>query len=211
MEKKKRSKIRDYDFEGDDILRSTPSETQEEVTEILPSQEDTVAEEEKEAESVAAETNEKIEISPEAERKSEIERIFASYPATAELLSQAASLPIDGSTERFMASVEGFARGRGLESDELDRALVLLFGIGAGCLSGALTLEMVETLIKGTDYDRVLAEEIHAAELRGRNANIEARMREISSGDGVPHLESRGTSAAKRNRGIFSLAEDARR
>ena len=110
-----------------------------------------------------------------------------------------------------MASVEGFARGGGLSHQEIDSSLKMLFNIAVSVRNGVPTLDMIEVLMKGISYDQRLEEEVRAAELRGRNANIEARMRTKTAGDGVPHLESRSGGNEKRNRGIFSLAEDARR
>ena len=144
------------------------------------------------------------------EREIRNDILFSSYPLTCEELKQDTDFEVTEGIERLMAMIEGYSCGSGCESVQLDRSLSMLFRIGRGYKSGHLNIEMVEILMKGMDYDRKLAEEVQAAEVRGRNANIEARMRTRGKSDGVPRLESRGADNSKRNRGIFSLAEDAR-
>ena len=182
----KREKTDDFEFEG------AVDSTQENAE--LP-------EPEKEENAVREDDN----------RLSELEQLFGAYPETLTLLTGEQDFPIDGKITHFMASVEGFARGGGLSHQEIDTSLKMLFNIAVSVRNGVPTLDMIEVLMKGISYDQRLEEEVRAAELRGRNANIEARMRTKTAGDGVPHLESRSGGNEKRNRGIFSLAEDARR
>ncbi|MDE6717462.1 MAG: hypothetical protein K2J70_04635 [Muribaculaceae bacterium] len=148
--------------------------------------------------------------SAEAERMAKIDIYFSDYPQTRQLLEDDKEFKVDAATENFMASVSGFARGRGCVPEVLDSAMTMLFEIAGGRGRRGLTIDMVETLMKGLDYDKRLAEEVRAAELRGRNANIEARMQTPEKGDGLPHLQSKGELKESRNRGIFSLIDDAR-
>lgn len=182
----------DFEFEG----TQNPIEESEE-----PKKEETENQEPKKDETE----------SKDEERVGEIERLFGLYPQTFALLKDEKDFRIDDKMENFMASLEGYARGSGVSAEEIDSSLLMLFNIGNACRNGKPTLDMVEVLMKGQGYDRRLAEEVREAELRGRNANIEAKMRSVGASDGVPHLESRGGSSEKRNRGIFSLAESARR
>ncbi|MBD5273639.1 MAG: hypothetical protein HDS36_02130 [Bacteroides sp.] len=146
----------------------------------------------------------------EGDRISAIESTFGKFPATMKLLCETEGFKVGEKMERFMAGVGGFARGSGKRYEEVDAALEMLFMIGMAGAEGGFTLDMLETMMKGLSYDRMLAEEVHAAEVRGRNANIEARMQMATDSDGVPHIESRSGGAGKRDRGIFSLADGAR-
>ena len=146
----------------------------------------------------------------ESDRISAIESTFGKFPATMKLLCETEGFKVGEKMERFMAGVGGFARGSGKRYEEVDAALEMLFMIGMAGAEGGFTLDMLETMMKGLSYDRMLAEEVHAAEVRGRNANIEARMQMATDSDGVPHIESRSGGARKRDRGIFSLADGAR-
>ena len=146
----------------------------------------------------------------EGDRISAIESTFGKFPATMKLLCETEGFKVGEKMERFMAGVGGFARGSGKRYEEVDAALEMLFMIGMAGAEGGFTLDMLETMMKGLSYDRMLAEEVHAAEVRGRNANIEARMQMATDSDGVPHIESRSGGARKRDRGIFSLADGAR-
>lgn len=146
----------------------------------------------------------------EGDRISAIESTFGKFPATMKLLCETEGFMVGEKMERFMAGVGGFARGSGKRYEEVDAALEMLFMIGMAGAEGGFTLDMLETMMKGLSYDRMLAEEVHAAEVRGRNANIEARMQMATDSDGVPHIESRSGGARKRDRGIFSLADGAR-
>ena len=143
----------------------------------------------------------------EGDRISAIESTFGKFPATMKLLCETEGFKVGEKMERFMAGVGGFARGSGKRYEEVDAALEMLFMIGMAGAEGGFTLDMLETMMKGLSYDRMLAEEVHAAEVRGRNANIEARMQMATDSDGVPHIESRSGGARKRNLGIFSLAD----
>ena len=146
----------------------------------------------------------------ETERMAKIDIYFSDYPQTRKLLEDDKEFKVDAATENFMASVSGFARGRGCVPEVLDSAMAMLFEIAGGRGGRGMSIDMVETLMKGLDYDRRLAEEVRAAELRGRNATIEARMQTPGQGDGLPHLQSKGEMKESRNRGIFSLIDDAR-
>ncbi|MDE5869087.1 MAG: hypothetical protein K2H18_02545 [Muribaculaceae bacterium] len=220
---KKKEELRDYEFSGakddkekvEDMISSeflAEEESEEESNRKKQSfgRKQLRANEEEREEGSEEESKDESEKKREDERKTRLERCFSSYPSTLEFLLSTPGYDINENMEKFMAGVEGFCRGSGRNSEEIDSALKMLFSIGIGCRDGRLSLDMVEIMMKGSNYDKVLAEETRKAELRGRNARIEAEMRTRTAGDGVPHLESRGTGTM-RKRGIFSLAEDARR
>lgn len=152
------------------------------------------------------------EAEKEAERIAKIDMLFESYPLTRDRLCANTGFKVDGGTERFMAGVGGFMRGSGKTPEDIDESLSMLYSIGFGVATGELTLDMLDIIVKGSSHDKVLEESMREAELRGRNANIEAKMRERAAGDGVPHPGTfSGASPRTKSRGIFSLAESARR
>ncbi len=215
----KREKIEDLEFigvgnqesslpEGEEVNSEKPENGEREMESEQPLKE----KDEDRAEAMAEGVADKDEpvASKEEKRQTSLEQLFGQYPETKALLSEDKDFGIDDSLKNFMATVEGFARGGRLSKEEVDSALTMLFNISSSGRRGSLTLDMMEVVMKGLSYDRRLAEEVHAAELRGRNANIEAKMKNSTGSDGVPHLESRGSGSQNRNRGIFSLAERAR-
>lgn len=224
MEKK--SELRDHEYEGtpmfpddgsdcvagDDLAQEEISLPKDETEEEIKEEDSGEKDSGEEVTGTATDADEKKkEREEELKRQTRLEKSFASFPSALELLKATPDFEINDELERFMAGVEGYCRGSGKQTEEVDQALRMLFSIGLGCRGGGLTLDMIEILMKGASFDRVLAEESRKAELRGRNAKIEAQMRKRTSDDGIPHLESRGSTGCSRKRGIFSLAEDARR
>lgn len=209
MEKKE--KIRKMEFEEIPALQSA-TETVADLKgeEINDSEENEIEEESSEENESNCEKRDDGAGKKEKERLNRLEQLFGNYPATLALLAEDGKFTADEKTATFMATVMGFARGSGMAVEEIDSALKMLFTISGVGNKGAFTLDMVEILMKGLAYDRKIAEEVQAAELRGRNANIEAKVKERTDSDGVPHLGSRGSTSERRDRGIFSLAEKAR-
>ncbi|MDE6409665.1 MAG: hypothetical protein K2K81_05405 [Muribaculaceae bacterium] len=206
-----REKIDDFEFEGTRNPIEESGIENEPASEEAPGKAEDQINEEEEPQKGESEEKQKDDSEEKEARIGKIERLFGTYPQTFSLLKDDKDFRADEKMENFMASLEGYARGSRLSAGDVDSSLSMLFAIGNACRKGAPTLDMMETLMKGQNFDKRLAEEVRAAELRGRNANIEAKMRNVTAGDGVPHLESRGGGSEKRSRGIFSLAESARR
>lgn len=110
----------------------------------------------------------------------------------------------------FVAMASAFARGRGMPSEELDSAMAELRRIGEGWRNGTPDVGMLETVIKGLDYDRAVAVASRDGEIRGRNAGIEETYMRPEESDGLPHLSGGGTArSGKRVASIFDLARNA--
>lgn len=168
--------------------------------------------EEREEESVESgkKNEEKSGDGPVDGRVSKLGDCFGDYEGTMRLLAELPGQEWHEGFRTFMSAVEGYACGKGIGSPTVDRMLQLLFSIGEGCHSGALTLSMAETLMKGIEHDRLLAEREREAEIKGRNATITEHLRRPTPGDGVPGLGGNISMRRRSDRGIFSLAEDAR-
>lgn len=143
-----------------------------------------------------------------AERQAKLDMAFADYPDTMRFLcgDGAAMSADDAATLLTMA--QSYGRGRGISDLMIDSTMEALLSLGKAFAAGRYSTEMVETVMKGLLYDHDLAKAAGDAELRGRNARIEEKMRDTRDSDGVPYLGSSGSR--RRSRGIFSLAESAR-
>lgn len=214
MKEKKEEKLKGEIPEAKDVgkeeenYRAAQTETAEGEGETVgpaPAESDnpadnTGSDSEKEEEAISSESADDI-----------LATVFSAYPQALAAARDAGTFEPKEECATFLASVEGYARGGGLVAEEIDAALAQLIRMGQayGC-GGAFTLDMLETLVKGLSHDRLLAEAEQAAEIRGRNANIQAQMRRSDSSDGLPHLNGTAPRRAARSRGIFSIAETAR-
>lgn len=136
---------------------------------------------------------------------------FAPFPQLSEVIGRRNDSSAIPGIESFLAAVGGYMRGKNIAAADIDAHLARLFSIAYSVADGKPDLDMLELVIDGTNHAKVLAEAVAEAELRGRNANIAARMKEATQTDGLPHLASRASSRhPSSDRGIFSLAESAR-
>lgn len=219
-ETKKKETALDHEIAAMDVALENQdnmsAETSEALQEMEPSEgyEDSegLADTEDAEPTVDSEDSEATADTEDNEEKEKLNSLFSNYPATLESLGEDDEFKVTEKTERFMASVEGYARGSGCARDELDKSLAMLFSIGRGVRDGNMNLDMLDTIWKGLRHDETLMKEVRAAELRGRNANIEAKVRTKGADDGLPHIESRnsGKISNSRSRGIFGLAEGAK-
>lgn len=162
--------------------------------------------------------NGKAEVNPEnplkaeeeGRRMAEIDMLFGRFPKTAATLSEDKDFRVDEKMERFMANVEGFMRGSGRKESELDESLLTLLNIALSLHKGGLSLDMLDIVVKGICGGEDMEARLKEAELKGRNAAIEIALQEASATDGMPHPTTRNHSS-RQGRGIFSLAEGARR
>lgn len=149
------------------------------------------------------------EMAKMAERQARLDIGFGDYPESMRFLgSEGSGMSMDRA-ELLQTLAEGYGRGREMSDADIDRAMVMMMRIGKAYTAGRYTAEMVGAVMKGLAYDHDIAVVSGEAEIRGRNAQIEERMKSVSDSDGVPYLGS-GGSLRKRSRGIFSLAESAR-
>lgn len=111
----------------------------------------------------------------------------------------------------FLAEAEAYARGRGLDDEQLRDALDFIEGMRRLERDESPTLQMLETVLCGLDYHRAISEAKAAGELAGRNKQIEEIYMRPAATDGLPHLGD-GGAARKKNRtmtSIFDLARSA--
>jgi len=119
--------------------------------------------------------------------------------------------PVSGVTSEFESEAEAFAKGREISGERLEEGVSCLDKIGKAWREGALTVEMLEVVIRGLDYERAVAQARSEGELEGRNAQIEEKYMRPADSDGLPHFSGKGNvgRSSRRTSSIFDLARDA--
>lgn len=97
------------------------------------------------------------------------------------------------------------------ESEEdIDNAVNWITRLVTEAQMGIYKPENIQMAIKAINYDRNLEEVAYEAEIRGRNAKIEEKMRQL--GDGTPQLGSRNikVKTTPKQGSIFDIAQEAK-
>ncbi len=116
-----------------------------------------------------------------------------------------------GITVEFQMAAESFAKGGGVDPERLEEALAFMQRTGEAWRDGALTVDLLETVIKGLGFDAAVANAFAEGELQGRNTRIAEEFMKPEDSDGLPHLSGRGNigSGRKKVSSIFDLARSA--
>lgn len=116
-----------------------------------------------------------------------------------------------GITAEFQMEAESFAKGGDVNPERLEEALSFMQKTGEAWRDGALTVELLETVIKGLDFDAAVAKAFADGELQGRNTRIAEEFMKPEDSDGLPHLSGLGNigSGRKKVSSIFDLARSA--
>lgn len=114
-------------------------------------------------------------------------------------------------SDSFVSRAEAYAKGKGLAESQLNEALGILAEIKGDPEAGEVSMEILDLIVRGLDYDRAVAAASAEGELRGRNTQIEEKYMRPAQSDGVPHLGSGGRAvrSADRIASIFDLARNA--
>ena len=108
-----------------------------------------------------------------------------------------------------LSYLEKFQSEHGLSDEEVDRVMEHLIGVVKDGVMGKFTAETIDMAMKALNHDADVAAADHDAEVRGRNAQIEERVRRRNQGDGVPMLGGSNTAVRQSNRSIFDEARGA--
>lgn len=116
-----------------------------------------------------------------------------------------------GVSEEFRVEAAAFAKGREISAESMEEGIGKLEEIGSAWRDGSLTVEMLETVIRGLDYQRAVTAAYAEGELKGRNNQIEEKYMKAADSDGLPHPAGTGsaTRSGKRFSSIFDLAREA--
>lgn len=108
-----------------------------------------------------------------------------------------------------LSYLEKFQSENGLSDEEVDRVMEHLIGVVKDGVMGKFTAETIDMAMKALNHDADVAAADHDAEVRGRNAQIDERVRKRNQGDGVPMLGGSNTTVRQGNRSIFDEARGA--
>jgi hypothetical protein len=92
-------------------------------------------------------------------------------------------------------TMEQVQQENGYTDEQMDEAMSFLFKIAQDVVMGKFTPEAIKAATHALNYDRDIADAEHIAEVKGRNEQIEEKLRK-PKGDGMPQLA--GGSAAPR-------------
>lgn len=112
--------------------------------------------------------------------------------------------------KRFYTAAEAYAKGKGVENELFQEALGIIECLRKLGKDDTPTLDQLEILLRGLDFERAIAEAKKSGELEGRNKQIEDVYMSPEESDGMPHLGSTG-SARKSSRGINSIFDLAKK
>lgn len=85
-----------------------------------------------------------------------------------------------------IAQINALQKEKGYTDEEIDKGMDKLIQIAYDAIVGKFSPEALEFAFKGLTHDRDVETAAHEAEVRGRNANIEAKLKKRAKGDGMP-------------------------
>lgn len=147
----------------------------------------------------------------ETETEENVENtIEENLPETEEVVESGIEDEASEAMERFNTAAEAYAKGKGVGDEQLHEALGIIECLRKLGKDDTPTLDQLEILLRGLDFDRAVAEAKKSGELEGRNKQIEDVYMSPEESDGLPHLGSTG-SARKSSRGINSIFDLAKK
>lgn len=102
----------------------------------------------------------------------------------------------------------------GTPPEQIDAAFELLINIGKDMMLGKISPEAMDMALKALNHDTDVASASKEAEIRGRNAQIEEKLRKSKKGDGTMPLGNKGGSMAstpKLNLGVLDNYGDGQK
>lgn len=91
------------------------------------------------------------------------------------------------------------------DDEEIDNAVTWLIKVGRDASMGIVNPDDVEMAIKALTFEKATSEAEHVGEVRGRNANIEEKLKMKAKGDGTAHLDGRPKQAERRMPNLGAL------
>lgn len=111
-----------------------------------------------------------------------------------------------------LEELERIQSEEGLKDEDVDKAMELVMRIVSEGVQGKFSKETIQLALRAINYEADIATASHTAEVRGRNAKIEEKLRQKEAGDGLAHLDSGSVPALTKRKPqtIFSVADEAR-
>ena len=97
--------------------------------------------------------------------------------------------------EESLVALDTFQQERGLTDDQIDAVMQFLIGIVGDGIMGKFSVESMSMALKAINHDIDVTQAEEDAEVRGKNAKIEEKLRRRSSGDGTASLSGKSNSA----------------
>lgn len=109
-------------------------------------------------------------------------------------------------------TIEQVKESEGRSDDDIDRAMAFLLSIIRDGIMGKFSSESIRMAFKALDYDADIAAAGYEGEVKGRNTNIQERLRKSRTNDGTADLAGKNGSAGTRRAptSIFTIAEGAK-
>lgn len=93
-----------------------------------------------------------------------------------------------------LSLLEQMQSDKGLSDEQVDDAMEFIIGIVKDALLGKFAPETIEMAMKAKGYDEAVAAAEHEGEVRGRNANIEEKLRKNTKGDGTARIDGQNNT-----------------
>lgn len=132
-------------------------------------------------------------------------RTYLDDPEKAEELAEATKSYTDRITKEkemeemyqtnLKASIEvsDALESEGYTSEQVDAAFEEILADAQRAILGEITREMLETKLKGMNYDNDIAEVEQVAEVRGKNTKIEEKLKNMDDGKLPPMIDGKGS------------------
>lgn len=92
--------------------------------------------------------------------------------------------------QKSIDDIEKMKEEKGLTDEQVDEGMTKLCQIAYDAIVGKFSPEALEFAFKGLSHDQDVETAAQEAEVRGRNANIEEKLKKRSKGDGLPSAPS---------------------
>lgn len=110
--------------------------------------------------------------------------------------------------QESLQQLEKLQQEKGLTDDDVDNAMEFLINIVKDGVMGKFTPETIEMALKAVNHDADVAAADHEAEVRGRNAKIDEKLRTRQAGDGTATLDGKNANVAPRPLGNMGALDN---
>lgn len=139
------------------------------------------------------------------EKQAEFEEAEKEYLANA-AKSKELEAEREANIEATQAIVDEWEKKHGLESGTVDNLLAVASAIADDAFMGIVKEETLDMLLKAMNYEKDLAEAASEAEIRGKNAKIDEKLRTRKANDGTVALDGKtGTTMTPKRRNLGAL------
>jgi hypothetical protein len=125
----------------------------------------------------------------EQNRKARMEQAEAEEATLAEM---------DNNIAETEANLQAYAEEQGMEEADAEDFAEFMVSVAQEIGSGKISKETMDLLKKGRKYDDDLAAQSKAAEIKGKNSQVEEAKKKKQSGDGLPNVQGQGGGVQKK-------------